>query len=147
MMGKPKLRFLAHPHIPCEQRSVVSPQERDERETIWEISARRVTPTATKGFLVDTILTMGSVLQLVQNASLLLSVMSLWARRIFLVSAPLLDCEPSLHFAISGPGMEDSSVWLCGVMQVVECGESKNKGTAAVSYIVALIPSRHSVSD
>ena len=31
-----------------------------------------------------------------------------------------LDCEPSLYFAISGPGMADSSVWPCGIMQVGE---------------------------
>ena len=31
------------------------------------------------------------------------------------------------------PGMEDSSVWSCGVMQVGEWGESRNNGTAVVS--------------
>ena len=32
--------------------------------------------------------------------------------------ANIVDCEPSLYFVISGPGMEDYSVWPCGVMQV-----------------------------
>ena len=46
-----------------------------------------------------------------------------------------LDCEPSLYFAISGLGMEDSSVCLCGVMQVGEWGESRSDGTVAISWL------------
>ena len=34
-----------------------------------------------------------------------------------------VDCEPSLYFAISGPGMEDSLVWSSVLMQVEDWGE------------------------
>ena len=32
----------------------------------------------------------------------------------------MLDCEPFLYIAISGPGMADSSVWPCGVMSLAD---------------------------
>ena len=41
-----------------------------------------------------------------------------------------VDCEPSLYFAISGPGMADSSVWSCDLLQVGELGESSRLAVA-----------------
>ena len=45
-----------------------------------------------------------------------------------------IDCEPSLYFAIPGPGMADSSVWPSGVMLVGEWGESRNDSPVASPF-------------
>ena len=45
-----------------------------------------------------------------------------------------IDYEPSLYFAIPGPGMADSSVWPCGEMQVGEWGESRNDSPVASPF-------------
>ena len=56
-----------------------------------------------------------------------------------------IDCEPSLYFVISGPGMADSSMWPCGIMQVGEWGETRTK-RAPLLQLFTVACKGHSIS-
>ena len=47
-----------------------------------------------------------------------------------------LDCEPSLHFAISGTGVAHSLVWPCGVMQAGGVGLEQKYLCHSVSLLI-----------